>query len=143
MKIDLPFPPWELAPNNRTDRRSLTKLRKSFREECAWRAKISNNKEKILQLSENGSIPIVLLFYPPNGNRRDIDNCITAMKYGLDGVAKVWGIDDSIFRPITADIIAPDKTNPRCELYIDNIDIVLKMYGKGQKNVKKAPQEKK
>jgi crossover junction endodeoxyribonuclease RusA len=41
---------------------------------------------------------VQLTFYPPNRRARDADNCLAAMKSGLDGLADVLGVDDSKWR---------------------------------------------
>ena len=47
--------------------------------------------------------PLKITFHPPCRRRRDVDNCIAAIKGALDGVAQAWGVDDKQFRPIEAD----------------------------------------
>lgn len=131
MKLDLPFPDWDLSPNARRDRRGLTGKRKAFAHSWGWIAKTDRP-----QNLDRAKIPIALLFYPPNGNNRDRDNCLSACKSGLDAIAKVWGIDDSQFAPILIDIIEPDPPLGKVELYIDNVDMVLQSILKGQENEK-------
>ena len=82
----LPWPPKELSPNSRTDRRKTTDLRKSYKEAC-WAA------AKEAKLSPATHLHIT--FHPPEGRKRDLDNMLGAIKYGLDGVALAMGMDDS------------------------------------------------
>ncbi len=35
-----------------------------------------------------------ITFYPPDRRKRDLDNMLGAIKYGLDGIAKASGVDD-------------------------------------------------
>lgn len=124
--LELPFPPWDLSPNSTKDRRGLTRLRKSYKNDCHLLAKT------IRPVFPNHKIPIAILFYPPNGNRRDRDNCLGAFKYGLDGIAAAWGIDDSRFGPVLFDMLEPAPPYGKIYFYIDNIDMIYNMMMKGQ-----------
>ena len=52
----------------------------------------------------DGPIPLSIVFVPPTGHRRDLDNMLAACKSALDGVAAALGIDDARFRPILIDV---------------------------------------
>jgi len=40
---------------------------------------------------------VSMVFYPPDGRRRDVSNLHAAMKAALDGIASAMGVDDSTF----------------------------------------------
>ena len=40
---------------------------------------------------------VSMVFYPPDGRRRDVSNLHAAMKAALDGIAEAMGVDDSGF----------------------------------------------
>lgn len=40
---------------------------------------------------------VACVFFPPDRIRRDLQNCIHAMKAGIDGVAEAMGVDDYKF----------------------------------------------
>lgn len=85
--IRLPWPPKELSANSRTDRRGATKARQKYKNDCAMM--IDHHKAEIA--------PDALLritFHPPDNRRRDLDNMLSSIKYGLDGMAIAAGVDD-------------------------------------------------
>lgn len=97
IQLNLPWPPKELSPNNRTHYQRKAKAKAKQRSDCYLLAK---------QVKVNfpaGNIPITIIFHPPNKIKRDLDNLLSSCKGMLDGVADSWGIDDTRFRPITID----------------------------------------
>lgn len=84
--LALPWPPACLSPNSRTDRRHTTRDRAKFKE--AWWA-----------LAKKAKFPacghLVITFHAPDARKRDLDNMLGAVKYGLDGLALATGQDDS------------------------------------------------
>lgn len=43
--------------------------------------------------------PLLMVeFYPPNRQKRDVDNCLSACNAGIDGMAQALGIDDSLLK---------------------------------------------
>ena len=46
---------------------------------------------------EEGPIHLDIEFVPPNKRAHDLDNCLAAIKAGLDGVADAWGVNDKRF----------------------------------------------
>jgi crossover junction endodeoxyribonuclease RusA len=85
--IRLPWPPKELNPNNRTDRRRATPHRKAYREAGFFAA-----KEARAVITADAELRIK--FFPPDAMRRDLDNMLASIKVGLDGIAKAAGVDD-------------------------------------------------
>lgn len=91
MKLELPFPPKELKPNSRSHWAVKSKAGKAHKQDCYLLAKTE------LPLIENYEIPLTITFYPRTKHKTDMDNLLAAMKYGLDGIANAWGVDDSRF----------------------------------------------
>jgi crossover junction endodeoxyribonuclease RusA len=89
----LPFPPKELSPNGQHGHwAKRASAMKRYRRDCAW-ALTADGLRKV----DADKLGVVITFYPPNANRRDKANCISAFKSGLDAIADVTGIDDSKF----------------------------------------------
>jgi crossover junction endodeoxyribonuclease RusA len=84
--VRLPWPPRQLSPNARCDRRAIAGIRKRYRETCGWEAKAA----KLLPGTH-----VAIRFCPPDRIRRDVDNMLASIKSGLDGVADAIGQDDS------------------------------------------------
>ena len=84
-KLVLPWPHKDLSPNSRKDRRYTGDKRKGYKQAC-W----ALTKEIQFRASH-----LDITFCPPDGRRRDLDNMLGSIKYGLDGVALAMGCDDS------------------------------------------------
>lgn len=97
--IELPWPSKHLSPNARCDRRAITEVRRAYKAACHL-ATIAARPPAM----EPTRHAVLLVFHPPNRARRDLDNLLGRVKYGLDGVAAALRIDDSLFRPITIDV---------------------------------------
>lgn len=89
MILTLPWPPTGLSPNARNHWSKLAKLKKQYREACAWTA------------ASQGAAPtpatalhLTLTFVPPTRRAYDLDNALARMKSGLDGLADVLRVDD-------------------------------------------------
>jgi len=89
--ITLPWPPKELNPNARVHWSKLAKYKKLYRTECWAAAKQSARP------NTEGKIHLSIVFYPPNRQKRDLDNMLASLKAGLDGIADAWGVDDNRF----------------------------------------------
>lgn len=72
---------------------TLAKLRKRYRAACALTA-MSQGATSVAADRLN----VHLIFVPPDRRARDDQNCMAAMKAGLDGVADVLKVDDSHWR---------------------------------------------
>ena len=94
----LPWPPKELSPNARVHRMAKAKAAKAYRHAC-W----ALTKEARITLKRT-PVSIRVTFVPPTKQARDLDNCLAAIKSGLDGVADALKVNDKDFRPITIDI---------------------------------------
>ena len=106
MVIDLPWPPSALSPNARIHWAKRAPIAKAYRAACyattmeaakhlgpAW----FNAKRGEAEAS--GELQIEVYFNPPDRRHRDWDNCVAAIKHGLDGVAEALDIDDRYFMP--------------------------------------------
>jgi crossover junction endodeoxyribonuclease RusA len=87
--ITLPWPPSALSPNTRQHWSKLAKAKKSYREACAWTA-----KEQGAGRIDAAKLHVSLVFVPPNRRAFDLDNLLSRMKSGLDGLCDVLGVDD-------------------------------------------------
>lgn len=91
LTLTLPWPTRELSPNTRHAHwSSLARAKRRFRASCNLTAR-SQGAARI----EAPELAISLTFVPPNRRPRDLDNCISSMKSGLDALADVLGVDDS------------------------------------------------
>ncbi len=85
--IELPWPPNQLSPNNRAKHLHLTGVRNAYKSACFYAAKAAGDKI-------SGNALLCITFHPPDNRKRDLDNMLSAIKYGLDGVALASGVDD-------------------------------------------------
>lgn len=102
MVVTLPWYPKQLSPNAREHWATVAKHKKQYRHAC-W----ALAKEAGLTWTIDGKILIEIIFYPPSKRAYDLDNCLAAIKSGLDGVADAMGVNDRRFdlRPRMADTI--------------------------------------
>jgi Holliday junction resolvase RusA-like endonuclease len=98
--LTLPFPPPDLFPNRKNGKHwgATVKIKKAYHDECYYLAMVEPNKPKMFSL-----VPLVITFHPPDKRKRDIDNCLAAIKPALDAVALAWNINDRDFRPLVLD----------------------------------------
>ena len=89
--IRLPWPPKELSANSRKDRRHTTDKRAGYKSDCFYAAKDASAK-----IAENAHLDIV--FHPPDNRRRDLDNMLSSIKYGLAAAVDDYGWSMSIKR---------------------------------------------
>lgn len=86
--MELSWPPKILNPNNEKQARwfhgAKASAKKKHKAECALIAST---------MKPTDSFEVIM--HPPCKRRRDIQNIIAAMKWGIDGIAEQWGIDDS------------------------------------------------
>lgn len=85
--ITLPWPPSELHPNSRIDRRRATKHRQAAREAGFYAVKIARAKVP-------DEVELRITFHPPDKRRRDVDGMLSSAKAFLDGMALASGVDD-------------------------------------------------
>ena len=85
--IRLPWPPKQLSPNSRWAHRYTTDARNGYKTACFYAA-----KESKALIPADAHLDIH--FFPPDRRKRDLDNMLSSVKYGLDGVALAAGVDD-------------------------------------------------
>lgn len=85
--IRLGWPNRALSPNARIDRRSVTPARKAAKAE-GWA------EAKRVGATIPADAHLEITFYPPNRQRRDLDNLLASLKPHLDGIARAAGVDD-------------------------------------------------
>ena len=91
MILTLPWPPAGLSPNARNHWAKLAKLKKQYREACAWTAA----SQGAYPLPPDTKLHLTLTFVPPTRRQYDLDNALARMKAGLDGLADTLRVDDS------------------------------------------------
>jgi crossover junction endodeoxyribonuclease RusA len=98
--IVLPFPARVLWPNGRTlNHKFKAAAFRKAREQAAWAAKAANVRVG------NSPIPVHLIIKPrAKGPAPDADNCVSAAKAYLDGIASAVGINDRYFSAPTVEI---------------------------------------
>ena len=98
--IVLPFPARVLWPNGRTlNHKFKAAAFKKAREQAAWAAKAANVRVG------DSPIPVHLIVKPKaKGPAPDADNCVSAAKAYLDGIAAAIGINDRHFAAPTVEI---------------------------------------
>lgn len=92
MRVTLPWPPTALSPNARGHWAATAKAKKAYRSDCAWQA-VAQGITKL----DAKNLHITLTFYPPTRRAYDLDNALARMKSGLDGLADVLKVDDSLW----------------------------------------------
>lgn len=97
MNFVLPWPPSVLNPNVRSHWRKHASAKKAYRLACAMTARSQGGR-----CLTAGKLAVGLVFVPPDRRYRDVDNLISAMKSGLDGLADALGVDDRLFRLLPA-----------------------------------------
>ena len=90
--VTLPWPPKELSPNTRQHHMALHRAKKAYRADCAWQA-----KDQGMKLVNAETLHVHLTFHKPTKRAMDLDNMLARMKSGLDGLAEVLGVDDSLW----------------------------------------------
>lgn len=95
--FDLPWFPKELSPNSRCHWATVAKHKKTYRETAFVYAKAALTQSGLKAPEPGCRVHITLEFYPPTKRRYDLDNCLAAMKAGLDGVSDALKVDDQNF----------------------------------------------
>lgn len=99
MRVELAFPPADLSPNARKDRRGLSGLRLAYKSDSYYLTKVAARGWK----EPDGDIPLVITFVQPDMRHRDVDNMLSSIKAALDGFALALGVDDKRLRPLMID----------------------------------------
>lgn len=113
IELTLPWPPKTLSPNSRPAHWAvLSSAKKHYRNDCFYHAR----KQGVRAMTAE-RLDVRLVFVPPDKRRRDADNCLAAMKSGLDGLADVLQVDDSKWK-LTFEL-AQDETGGFVRVQID------------------------
>lgn len=97
VNITLPWPPSILSPNARTHWAVRARAVKAYRMACAWQALEQTTSEQRQAMRPADRLRVHVVFVPPDRRRRDADNCLAAVKAGLDGLADALGVNDHRF----------------------------------------------
>lgn len=89
MILTLPWPPAGLNPNKRLHHMALAKLKATYRKVCADTARFQGAGPLKAE-----ALTLRLTFVPPDRRGRDLDNMLSSMKAGLDGLADVLEVND-------------------------------------------------
>jgi crossover junction endodeoxyribonuclease RusA len=92
MDIELPWPPKELSPNARVHYHTKAAAAKVYREAAYWLTEKSG-----LTVPAEGGIALRFDFHPPDKRKRDLDNMLSSIKAGVDGIADALGVNDQRF----------------------------------------------
>lgn len=95
MQVTLPWYPKQLSPNVKTHWGTKAKYARIYRTE-AW----AQTRKALGIVNLKGDFPVTLTitFVPPSRRNYDLDNCLAAIKSGLDGVADALQVNDHRFR---------------------------------------------
>lgn len=98
IELTLPWPHPYLNPNAGKHKRTREPHAKKYKADCYYLT-----KSKGLSLPDQW-VPLSIVFCPPvDRANRNLDNCLSACKAGIDGIALALGADDKVFRPVTLD----------------------------------------
>lgn len=90
--VKLPWPAKELNPNARVHFRAKAATVKEYRTSAYWLTKASG-----MAAPAEGGIALRIDFHPPDKRRRDLDNMLSSVKAGIDGVADALEVNDLRF----------------------------------------------
>lgn len=119
MIVKLPFPPRELMPNRKNGKSwHSSQAAKAAARDGAYYA----TKQAVGAWKPIGErIPVSIVFVPPDGRRRDLDNLLAAAKAQIDGIALALGVDDRRFAPLLIDQVPAQK--PGCMIVAVGVEI--------------------
>lgn len=92
MNVTLPWPPAAMKPNARAHWAIKARAAKSHKHAC----QVICMGQGIRALGWP-AMAVTLEFCPPTARRADLDNMLSAMKAGLDGLSAASGVDDSMW----------------------------------------------
>lgn len=88
MKVELPWPDRILSPNARAHYMKVAQAKSAYSATCFWLTKATIRDP----IEDRRHLRIT--FHPPDRKRRDLDNMLASIKYGLDGFSRGLGVDD-------------------------------------------------
>lgn len=97
LRVELDFPAPELFPNRSKGKHWATLHKhKTAARESAFFCTLSHGRPRF----SDGELMLTIVFEMPDKRHRDADNCLSAAKSALDGVALALGINDKRFNPL-------------------------------------------
>lgn len=96
-EILLPWPPRELHPNGRAHWAVKARHAKKQRADAEFLA-LQAHYDRI-DWGRSGRLCVWITGYAKDRRRRDVDGMLSSIKWALDGIAGVMGVDDSRFVP--------------------------------------------
>ncbi len=93
--VTLPWPTPKLSPNARVHWAQLAKEKAAYRQACFALCKDAGFAPGLFHPAEE--LRLSLEFVPPTRAKRDLDNCLSSMKAGIDGLSDALQVDDSRF----------------------------------------------
>jgi crossover junction endodeoxyribonuclease RusA len=109
--IVLPWPPTALSSNTRQHWARLARAKANYKLAC-----MAAVREQSHHLLAGDRWDVSLTFAPPTRRRIDLDNLLSRMKAGIDGVAQALGVDDSQFVRVTVQLGESPGTAGACVL---------------------------
>ena len=95
IEISYPWFPKELSPNSRCHWAVKSRAAKAYRRTGELLTKVAFAKSPVI--FGDGKIHLFIDFYPPDKRLRDADNCYSACKNLMDGIADAIGVNDRRF----------------------------------------------
>ena len=95
LSVYLPWPPSKLNPNARVHWAQLAKEKAAYRQACWALCKEAGFAPGLFHPAEE--LRLSLEFVPPTRAKRDLDNCLAAMKSGIDGLSDALQVNDNRF----------------------------------------------
>ena len=101
MRVELPWPAPELAPNRKNGHHWGSVHAIKGKRLADARALTLAAMRQSGYVPPVGVLALTLTFCAPDRRRRDLDNLLAALKADFDGVSQALGVDDQLFEPLT------------------------------------------
>ena len=95
LSVHLPWPPSKLSPNARVHWAELARVKKDYRQACFALCKEAGFQAGLFHPAQD--LRLSLEFVPPTRAKRDLDNCLSSMKAGIDGLSDALQVNDNRF----------------------------------------------
>ena len=95
LSVYLPWPPSKLNPNARVHWAQLAKEKAAYRQACRALCKEAGFATGLFHPAEEPRLSLESV--PPTRARRDLDNCLSSMKAGIDGMSDALQVNDCRF----------------------------------------------
>ncbi len=113
--LELPWPSNKLSPNARTHYAVKMKITAAHKETAYFITKSKALSEPLPAVKTH----VRIIFHAPDRRKRDLDNLLSSCKAYLDGIALAYGINDTLFRPITIDFAEETYKKGKVEIFFD------------------------